>query len=213
MPDFKIVVSDPATKTNNKVKVKVKADDSVKSIPGEKDNRSLPIAKLNYKLKEKLNLDNFVTIETTKKEGEKVIKVKSHFKIEIDNSVPENEIWISKSMSEKFGNQEFEAFAYRTKSFQLLVYQNKVYMLIGIKIGDTFDGNVIGIPYKLKITGGSDNSGFPMRPDVQGAAKRQILLSGPPGFWPKEDGERRRKTIRGNTISPELVQINTVIVR
>ncbi|MEM3292421.1 MAG: S6e family ribosomal protein, partial [Saccharolobus sp.] len=61
--------------------------------------------------------------------------------------------------------------------------------------------------------GGSDNSGFPMRSDVTGAAKRKIILSSPPGFYPKEDGERRRKTIRGNVISQEIVQINTIIVR
>ena len=52
-----------------------------------------------------------------------------------------------------------------------------------------------------------------MRPDVTGAAKRKILLSSPPGFHPKEDGERRRKTVRGNVISQEIVQINTIIVR
>jgi len=213
LPDFKIVISDPETKTNNKLKVKVKVSENIKSIPGEKENKALPMAKLNLKLKEKLGLDNFVTIETVKKEGEKVVKVKGHFKIEVDNSVPENEIWISKTMSEKFGNEEFEAFAYRTKSFQLVIDQSKLSTLIGMKIGEVFDGSVIGIPYKLKITGGSDNSGFPMRPDVQGAAKRAILLSGPPGFWPKEDGERRRKTVRGNTISPEIVQVNVVIVR
>ncbi|MFP3190963.1 MAG: S6e family ribosomal protein, partial [Thermoproteota archaeon] len=37
--------------------------------------------------------------------------------------------------------------------------------LIGLKIGDVFDGAILGLKgTKLKITGGSDNSGFPMIP-------------------------------------------------
>ena len=45
-----------------------------------------------------------------------------------------------------------------------------------------------------------------------GGVKKRVLLSGPPGFHPKEKGERRRKMIRGNTITEDIVQINTVIV-
>lgn len=213
MPDFKLVISDPATKIDKKVKVKVIAKDEVKSMPGEKESKVLPIAKLNSRIRELLGLDLFITLEVTKKEGEKVLKVKVHFKIEVDNSVPDNEVWISKGISEKFGNTEFEAIAYRTKSFQLTIDQSKLSNVIGMKIGDVFDATQIGIPYKLKITGGSDSSGFPMRADVTGASKRRVLLSDPPGFHPVEDGERRRKMIRGNTISPEIVQITTIIVR
>jgi len=64
----------------------------------------------------------------------------------------------------------------------------------------------------LKITGGSDDSGFPMRPDLPGGAKRRLLLSGPPGYHPPEKGMRKRVTVRGNTITEDIVQINTVIV-
>ena len=214
MPDFKIVISDPQTKNPKIVKVKVKASDQVKTIAGEKENKSLPIAKLSEKTKQAINADMFLTLEITKQEGDKKVKVKGHFKVEVDNNVPENEVWISKSMAEKFGAEDFEALAYRTKAFQISVDQNKATNLIGAKIGDVVDANVfLGLPIKVKITGGSDNSGFPMRPDVTGAAKRKILLSSPPGFHPKEDGERRRKTVRGNVISQEIVQINTIIVR
>ena len=84
---------------------------------------------------------------------------------------------------------------------------------IGLKIGDIIDGSVVGMPgYKLKITGGTDKDGFPMRPDVHGGVKVRLLLSGPPGFRPKRKGERRRKTVRGNTITEDIIQVNTVIV-
>ena len=84
---------------------------------------------------------------------------------------------------------------------------------IGLKIGDIIDGSVVGMSgYKLQITGGTDKDGFPMRPDVHGGVRVRILLSGPPGFRPRKPGERRRKTVRGNTITDDIIQVNTRIV-
>ena len=84
---------------------------------------------------------------------------------------------------------------------------------IGMRIGDTIDGSVVGMPgYKLQITGGTDRDGFPMRPDVHGGARARVLLSGGPGFRPRERGERRRKTVRGNVITDDIVQVNTKVI-
>jgi len=213
VPDFKIVISDPQTKEPNTAKVKVKVSDTVQVNQGEKDGKAIPSAKLNEKTKQDLGLDQFVTVEIEKQEGDKKLKIKGHFKVEVDNSVPQNEIWISQHMGEKFGANEFEAIAYRTKSFQVSVDQSKAPSLIGAKIGDVVDVNISGVPLKLKITGGSDNSGFPMRFDVQGGAKRRLLLSSPPGFYPTEDGMRKKRTVRGNMITAEIVQINTILIR
>lgn len=50
--------------------------------------------------------------------------------------------------------------------------------LEGKKIGDTFDGGLVGFPnYEFEITGGCDESGFAMRKDVHGPVKKKILLS------------------------------------
>ncbi|MCS7095593.1 MAG: 30S ribosomal protein S6e [Nitrososphaerota archaeon] len=85
--------------------------------------------------------------------------------------------------------------------------------LIGKKIGDVIDGTVFGLPnHKLQITGGSDKDGFPMRPDVHGGVRRDVVLSGGVGFKPKHEGERRRKKVRGNTITEEIVQVNMKII-
>lgn len=85
--------------------------------------------------------------------------------------------------------------------------------LLGAKIGDIIDGSLVGKPgLKLKITGGSGKAGEPMLPFLPGGAKRFLLLSQPPGFHPKERGERRRKFVRGNMVTEDIVQINTVIV-
>ena len=86
--------------------------------------------------------------------------------------------------------------------------------LLGKKIGETFSGNLIGLQgYELQITGGSDNDGFPMRADVEGTARKKILLSSPPGFHPKKKGQRKRKSVRGNTISLDISQINVKVVK
>jgi small subunit ribosomal protein S6e len=85
--------------------------------------------------------------------------------------------------------------------------------LIGRKIGETIDGSVVVLSgHKVLITGGSDKDGFPMRPDVHGGVRRNILLSGGIGFKPKTKGQRRRKTVRGNVITDEIVQINMKIL-
>ena len=47
------------------------------------------------------------------------------------------------------------------------------------KIGDIVNGEVIDLPgYELEIRGGSDSSGFPMRKDVDGTARKRILIVG-----------------------------------
>ncbi len=89
---------------------------------------------------------------------------------------------------------------------------------IGLKIGDVVDASVlkgvIDLPQglKIRITGGSGIDGAPMIPYVQGPVKKYVLLSRPPGFHPRREGERRRKLVYGNTISDRIVQINAVIV-
>ena len=96
------------------------------------------------------------------------------------------------------------------KSYQI---EKEAPSLIGLKIGDEFDGSILGLNgYKLKITGGTDKDGFPMHPSIEGMGRRRVLLSRPPCFHPKRKGERRRKTVRGNTISEDIAQINVKVV-
>ncbi len=84
--------------------------------------------------------------------------------------------------------------------------------LVGKMIGEVVDGSVANMAgYKLKITGGTDKDGVPMRPDIHGSGKSHIILSGGVGFHPKSEGERRRKVIRGNTISMETKFVNLSI--
>ncbi|MFP3985786.1 MAG: 30S ribosomal protein S6e [Candidatus Bathyarchaeia archaeon] len=84
--------------------------------------------------------------------------------------------------------------------------------LIGRRIGETIDGAAVGLGgHKLKITGGSDKDGFPMRPGIHGGVKTRIIISQGVGFNPSYEGERRRKTVRGSVITDETVQVNMKI--
>lgn len=98
------------------------------------------------------------------------------------------------------------------KSHQVEVDTAQTRNLIGLKIGDEIEASIVGLNgYRLKITGGSDKNGFPMKRDVEGPRRIRSLLSGGIGFKPKMDGQRRRKTVRGNIISDDIVQINTIV--
>lgn len=100
------------------------------------------------------------------------------------------------------------------KSHQMEVEAAESKKLVGMKIGTEFDASTVGLQgYTLRITGGSDKNGFPMKKDVEGPRRIKSLLSGGVGFKPRRKGQRRRKTVRGNTISDDIVQINTIVVK
>ncbi|MEM4156609.1 MAG: 30S ribosomal protein S6e [Archaeoglobaceae archaeon] len=101
------------------------------------------------------------------------------------------------------------------KAYQKTVSGANANRLIGKQIGETISGTIFDLPpdYELEITGGSDKDGFPMRPDIPGAGRKRILLSGGIGFKPKEPGLRKRKIVRGRVISKDVLQINLKIVK
>ena len=84
--------------------------------------------------------------------------------------------------------------------------------LVGSKIGDVLQGSSLGVNGQIKITGGSDKAGFPMRSDVLGGGKKRILISGGTGFNPSIKGEKVRKLVRGTVITDEIYQINVSLV-
>jgi small subunit ribosomal protein S6e len=89
------------------------------------------------------------------------------------------------------------------------VPKEKEVFLYGMKIGHVFEGSIIGIPKKLKIIGGSDKDGFPMRADIEGARKVKILIRDGPGA---KAHRGRRKTVRGNMIDDSISQLNVIVV-
>jgi small subunit ribosomal protein S6e len=85
--------------------------------------------------------------------------------------------------------------------------------LTGKQIGEEFDGGIVGLSgYKLEITGGSDRDGFPMKESMEGTGRRRVLLKDGVGLNVEKEGERQRKSVRGNTVSDEIEQLNTRVV-
>lgn len=99
---------------------------------------------------------------------------------------------------------------------------------IGKRIGSVLDGSVVGIKKKIKVTGGTDAHGFPLRPDVHGGRKTKILASGGVGYHPKRKppskrkkrrnkrpvgGKRKRILVRGNVVPENVAQINAIILQ
>ena len=80
--------------------------------------------------------------------------------------------------------------------------------LLGLQLGNETDATIVGLAVKLKLTGGSDKSGVPMRNDIHGAARKYVLLSKGVGLQAAEIGQRVRKLMRGNTVSEEIYQVN-----
>jgi small subunit ribosomal protein S6e len=92
------------------------------------------------------------------------------------------------------------------------VPKDNEHLLIGKKMGDTVDGSLIGLEgYGLRITGLSDKTGAPSRKEIEFSRKAFVLLSGGPGIRDSKKGRRVRRLIRGNTISVDTEQVNTVI--
>ena len=85
--------------------------------------------------------------------------------------------------------------------------------LVGKELGDEFDGGIVGLSgYTLKITGGSDRSGFPMRKTIEGSERERVLIEEGSGIEVPEDGVRERKSVRGRRVSDEIQQLNTTVV-
>ncbi len=85
--------------------------------------------------------------------------------------------------------------------------------LLDLKLGEEIDGRLLGVQGRVKITGGSDRAGFPMRQDISGGVKKYVLMTKGVGFRKGSGGgQKRRKLVRGNTITEEIYQIISVLV-
>ncbi len=94
------------------------------------------------------------------------------------------------------------------KSLSKELKDNDANPLLGLQLGNETDASIVGLTGKLKLTGGSDKSGVPMRNDIHGAARKRVLLSKGVGLQDAEIGQRVRKLMRGNTVSEEIYQVN-----
>jgi small subunit ribosomal protein S6e len=75
-------------------------------------------------------------------------------------------------------------------------------------LGDEWKG------YVVRVAGGNDKQGFPMKQGVLTPGRVRLLLSkGHSCYRPRRSGERKRKSVRGCIIDANLSVLNLVIVR
>ncbi|ROT43737.1 ribosomal protein S6e [Sodiomyces alkalinus F11] len=75
-------------------------------------------------------------------------------------------------------------------------------------LGDEFKG------YIFRITGGNDKQGFPMKQGVMLPYRTRLLLAdGHSCYRPRRTGERKRKSIRGCIVGPDLAVLAVAIVK
>jgi len=78
----------------------------------------------------------------------------------------------------------------------------------GEDVGDQFKG------YIFKITGGNDKQGFPMKQGVLTNTRVRLLLkANTTCYRPRRQGERKRKSIRGCIVGPDISVLHLVIVK
>lgn len=66
----------------------------------------------------------------------------------------------------------------------------------------------------VRITGGNDKQGFPMKQGVLTNGRARLLLKkGQSCFRARRKGERRRKSVRGCIVDSNLSVINMIIVK
>ena len=75
-------------------------------------------------------------------------------------------------------------------------------------LGDEWKG------YILRISGGNDKQGFPMKQGVLTATRVRLLMSkGHSCYRPRKTGERKRKSVRGCIVDANLAVLALVIVK
>jgi len=96
--------------------------------------------------------------------------------------------------------------------------EKKLRIFMEMRISDEVDASPLGDEFKgyiLRITGGNDKDGFPMKQGVLVNHRVRLLLKpGVVGYRRgQRDGVRRRRTVRGCIVANDLSVINCIVVK
>jgi len=85
------------------------------------------------------------------------------------------------------------------------------------RMGQEVEGDTLGDEFKgyvLRITGGNDKQGFPMKQGVLTNQRVRLLLSkGHSCYRPRRKGERKRKSVRGCVVDGNLAVLAMSVVK
>lgn len=97
--------------------------------------------------------------------------------------------------------------------------EKRIQRLYEKRVAQEFEGEILGDQFKgytFKITGGQDKEGFALKQGVLTASRVRLLLSpGEIGFqsWRAKSGERRRRSVRGCIVGPDLSVLNVIVTK
>jgi len=97
--------------------------------------------------------------------------------------------------------------------------EKKLFPLHERRLGHEFEADFLGDQFKgyiFRITGGIDKQGFPMKQGIMANSRVKLLLArGGIGFqaWRGRAGERRRKSVRGCIIGPDISLLNLLVIQ
>jgi small subunit ribosomal protein S6e len=112
------------------------------------------------------------------------------------------------------GNSEKFCLSFHISSSDLnfssrVFYDKKLSQEVpGDTIGEEFKG------YIFRISGGNDKQGFPMKQGVLVPHRvRLLLVDGHSCYRERRKGERRRKSVRGCIVGPDIAVLSLIIVK
>jgi len=98
-----------------------------------------------------------------------------------------------------------------------VVDEHKIRIFYEKRMGQEVEADPLGDEWKgyvLKIAGGNDKQGFPMKQGVLTNSRVRLLLSkGHSCYRPRRSGERKRKSVRGCIVDGNLSVLALVVVR
>lgn len=93
----------------------------------------------------------------------------------------------------------------------------KLSIFYGRRMGQEVEGDILGDEFKgyiFKIAGGNDKDGFSMKQGVLVQGRVRLLMAkGAKCYRPRRAGERKRKSVRGCIVGPDLSVIALSIVK
>ena len=85
------------------------------------------------------------------------------------------------------------------------------------RMGQEVEADALGEEFKgyvFKITGGYDSDGFAMKQGIFSNGRVRLLLKpGSKGYRAKRKGERKRKSVRGCIVGPDIKMLSCTVVK
>lgn len=95
--------------------------------------------------------------------------------------------------------------------------ERRLQSLYDRRMAQEIEGNILGEEFEgyiMRISGGNDKQGFPMRQGVLTNTRVRLLCKkGHKGYRQRRAGERKRKSVRGCVVAQDIAVLNLVVTQ